>query len=506
MTDWGAGYVTDVEYMAGYFRFQSPAHQAVACLMGGVACDIFDRYDHLSYMELGCGLGFGAMVLAACNPGWTVTAVDFNPAHIASARSFAEEAGLENIRFIEADLSTLAESPRLAEIPEVDVVSMHGVWSWVPRAVQLGIVRLLAAKLRAGGLAHLSYNALPAWQPALGLQRLVRETGQRLAGRSDRQAAAGFDIAHKLSAADAGQLKTFPFVQALLERAKVAPVEYLAHEYINEHWRPCFHTEVARDLAEAKLSYVAAGELIENFPALAFTEAQREIVDKFDDPLVRELIKDMCLSRGLRHDIFVRGARRITGTARNAALSRLRLMLTVTPEDFQYEADMPTGHAEFSRSFYGNVVEALAERPRLVGELAALPGRDSDVENPAELLAIMIGSDQATLMLRPEASVDERAKRFNAVAARRMMRVDRIGQGAAMASVRLGDGLRAPLLDLYLADRARQSACGTVSLDAAALAAELGGRLEPEEQEKLRSAIERTIEKRAGLWRRAGAI
>jgi SAM-dependent methyltransferase len=485
MTEWGSGYVTDIEYTLGYFHNQSPSHLATACLMGGVACDVFDRYDNLSYIELGCGQGFGAMVLAASNPGWTVTAIDFNPTHIASARSYAAAAGLANITFLEADLTTLAEDPEAALVPEADVVSLHGLWSWVPDAVRDGITRLLRSKLRPGGLVHLSYNAMPAWQSALGMQRLVREAGLRLASRSDRQVQAGFEVVKALNAAEAGHLHKPAFVKALLERLTDLPLEYLAHEYMNESWRPCFHVDVARALAGAKLEWVAAAELIENFPELTFTKEQRAVVERFDDPIMRELIKDTCLSRGLRQDVFVRGARRISAAARNAALGRLTLALTVAPEDFQYEADMPTGRAEFGRAFYGAVVEALSSGPKTVAELTALPGR-------------------AVLMARPEALPDATARRFNAVSARRLMRVDRIGLSVAMASVRLGAGLHCPLLDLYVLDHGL--AAGTAMPDAAVLADQVGAMLEPDEREKLLTAIVKSSEKRAPIWHAAGVI
>lgn len=503
MSGWGAGYVTDIEYMLGYFRHQAPAHLGVACLMGGVACDVFDRTDELSYIELGCGLGFGAMVLAASNPGWRVTAIDFNPAHIAGARAFAAEAGLTNITFIEADLATLPESPLFAAIPEADVVSLHGLWSWVPEAVRQGIVRLLRDRLRAGGIAHLSYNALPAWQGALGMQRLVREAGARLANRSDRRVTAGFDVVRALHAAEAGHLRS-PFVQALLDRMEFAPVEYLAHEYMNETWSPCFHADVVRDLGEAKLDWVGTAELIENFPDLCYSPAQREVADRFEDPIMRELIKDLCLSRGLRQDVFVRGARRLGAAARNAALGRLTITLTVAPEDFRYEAEMPTGKAEFGRTYYGAVVQALANGPKTVAELAALPERSGDVENPAELIAIMVGSEQAAIVVRPQAGPDPVAERFNSVCARRLVRVDRIGHPTAVASHRLGAGLRGPQLDTYVLERGL--ALGISNLDPTGLAEELGASLNAEDREKLRAAIDKTIEKRRPVWHAIGVI
>ena len=133
MSGWGGGYVTDITYMTGYYRQQSPSVIALGCLLGGVASPLPGPDDPLSYLELGCGQGFGALVLAASNPHWKVTAVDFNPAHIAAARAWAAQAGLDNVNFLEADLATLAEDPASAQVPEADFVSMHGLWSWVPR-------------------------------------------------------------------------------------------------------------------------------------------------------------------------------------------------------------------------------------------------------------------------------------------------------------------------------------------------------------------------------------
>ena len=135
----------------------------------------------MSYLELGCGQGFGALVLAASNPHWKVTAIDFNPAHIAAARGWAAQAGIETSASSRPICRRSPKTRRPRQVPEADFVSMHGLWSWVPPAVQAGIVRLLRAKVKPGGAVHVSYNALPAWGGALGMQRVVRDCGRRLA-------------------------------------------------------------------------------------------------------------------------------------------------------------------------------------------------------------------------------------------------------------------------------------------------------------------------------------
>jgi len=263
--EWGGGYVTDVAYLPGYYHHQSPLHLHLACLLGGVTGLAITPESPLSYLELGCGCGFGALALAASNPSWLVTGIDFSPAHIAAARELAHEAGIANARFIEGDLADLAESDRTSALPEADVITLHGLWSWVGDPVRAGIVRLLDRKLRPGGIAYVSYNALPGWQQAIGMQRLVREAGQRGATRSDRQVEAGIEIVRALVEADAQQLSAFPLVRTLLDVVDRGQLSYLAHEYMNAAWRPCFHADVVRDMASAKLDWVASAELLENF-------------------------------------------------------------------------------------------------------------------------------------------------------------------------------------------------------------------------------------------------
>ena len=149
---WSRGYVTDVEYTNGYFISQSPHVLALSCLINGYVVDAPWDNRHMHYLELGCGRGVNACVIAAANPGWRVTGIDFMPAAIADARRLAAEAGLDNASFIEADLSDFAETAQGMALAEADIITAHGVWSWVGDAVRAGIVRLAAARLRAGRL------------------------------------------------------------------------------------------------------------------------------------------------------------------------------------------------------------------------------------------------------------------------------------------------------------------------------------------------------------------
>ena len=501
MSHWGGGYVTDIAYTAGWYRQQSPPIIALACLLGSVASPMPAGDDEVSYLELGCGYGYGAMLLAASNPAWRVTAIDFHPAHIAAARDWAAEAGLSNVTFIEADLATLADDPAARSIPEADFVSLHGLWSWVPDAVKTGVVKLLRDKVRPGGAVHVSYNALPGWGSALGMARLLRTVGRQHAARSDRQAEEGFKFIRELLAADTLELKRSHITQVLLEKLEEVPIAYLAHEYMNDAWAPCFMADVAEALAGAKLEWVASANLVENFAELTMSETQRALVNRFDEPLLRELIKDHCIDRPLRHDVYVRGARRIAPHQRDTALKDLSVCLSIRPQEFPLEAEMPAGRAELNPNFYRPIVGALADGPRRVGDLLLLPEDMGKRDNPAELVGILVGSELAEPALRPGAPPSEVAQRFSRVSGHRLMQTEPMGRPVGVASHRLGTAAPATVLDLIVMDRTLE---GEGSVDD--LVRFLSDRITVSDEARLRTVLADCISNRLPRLRAAGVL
>ena len=456
MIGWGGGYITDIPYLNGWYRQQSPAILALACLMNGAETTMPAGDDPVHVLELGCGQGYAALLLAAGNPTWRITAIDFNPAHIAAARTWAAEARLENVTFLEADLSTLAEDPAAREIPQADFVTLHGLWTWVAPAVQDGIVRLLRDKVRPGGVVHISYNVLPAWGPRMGMQRLIRDAGRLRAGRSDRQAEEGIKLAQSLLAAEAVNLRHPASTAQMLEQIATLPSAYLAHEFMNENWKPCFMADVAAALAGAKLEWVGSSHLIENFPSLTLTGPQLAVQQRLDDPLVRELVKDMCIDRALRHDVFMRGARRMTAPMRDAALMDVYLGMAIPYDELPLEATVPAGKVELKPEFYQPVARAMADGPRRVMELLRADQVQGRKDNPAELIGILVGLGFAEPASRPGAGPGAAAIRLNQVALRRLMRTENINRPVAAASLRMGTAVPVTLLELFVADQARQ--------------------------------------------------
>jgi len=147
MSEWGSGYVTDTAYVHDFCRVQTPAILSLAALAKSVATPGLEGKP-LTYCELGCGQGFTANLVAAANPAAEVFAADFNPTHIAGARSLAAAAGLNNIVFREADFEELLHD---SSLPDFDTICMHGVYSWISAQHRQTIVAFIRRRLKPAG-------------------------------------------------------------------------------------------------------------------------------------------------------------------------------------------------------------------------------------------------------------------------------------------------------------------------------------------------------------------
>lgn len=449
MTPWGGGYVTDVAYIPAFHKIEAQALAATAALLNGVQARIAGRDDNLHFVDIGCGHGVTALIVAAANPGWRVTGLDFMPAHIAAARETARLAGIDNITFVEADLRDFAGSPAARALPDFGAVTMHGVWSWVAQPVRDGVVRLLAEKLVPGGQLHISYNQATGWQNQLGMQRFMRAAGLRLASRSDAQAAAGFAAFQDLLKAEGSERLQDTLGPELRNTLASLPDVYLAHEFMNANWTPVMHEDVVAALADAKLDFCGTARLIDNFPQLVLSEAQRAVLARFDDPLMTELFKDVCRPRQLRNDIFIRGARRLVPGVRAACLNDVTLALQTGEDDWRFSFDTGFGKAQLAEPYYRRIFTRLKSGPAKVRELLALPELADGSHDPAELIGVGVGTEQLAILPNPGAVMDATCRRLNTLLLQRQLEA---GQPDAIlfASPAIGGGMSLPKLEGFL--------------------------------------------------------
>ena len=448
---WREGYIADVAYASGVYLEIAPAHLSVCANLGGVRAPEADR--PFRYLELGCGTGLGLCLMAAANPHAEFAGVDFNPAHVAAAQRLIAEAGLDNVSVAEAAFADVATGSAGA-YDGFDYVAAHGVWTWVSRSVQLDLVRALSGCVRPGGLVYMGYNNMAGWASSLTLQRLIFDHAQRVPGDSVAKikAAVAFALSLRESAPrglDFGRLEQATGLDPQAwERAPPGLLAYLAHEYLNESWRPVFPTELEADLAEAKLTYAASANPLNMMPQLLLTAEEAAAAEAYDDDAGRRRLADHLGPQSFRQDIFVRGAVPLPPESSAALLKRVRLALVVAPADVELSIGVPGGRLDLDPGVYRPIHARLAQGPATVAELIAEVARRGGAMSARELLTVLIGSGTATPMAREDAGRDAdadraRTRRFNATMVEALR--EQAGMRLALASARLGSGVRADL-------------------------------------------------------------
>lgn len=440
--DWTAGYASDVEYTAGFYREQSPTYLNFACVLNGYEPVALNK--PYTYFELGFGRGLTANILAAGNPNGQFFAADFNPSHVAGARQLAESAQLNNLTLLENSFEELAQGK--VNLPSFDFITLHGIYTWVTAENQQHIVNFIARYLKPGGIVYMSYNAMPGWAMTLPLQRLLTEHADLHPNRSDEQINQAAKFIEKLEELQAGYFTVNPGLKARMEMLKNGSRNYLVHEYMHKHWKPMYHADVARDMANAKLDYIGSADLPFAYQALFLNPERLALLGSVTDRTMRETMIDYFMNTSFRKDVFMRGARRINAVRQSELLAQTGLALMVPRADVNLSMKLSIGEVNGRADVYGPVLDAIAKQPHTMNELGAAPGLVGQTYgNLTQISAMLIASGQATVFtsMNSAASPDA-AKRLNRALAAQVRYGD---DYQALCSPLLGSGVNVGFLE-----------------------------------------------------------
>ena len=406
---WTEGYVSDTAYTLGFYREMAPAFLDYAALINGHAAP---PQKGMRYCELGCGRGYGTLVLAAANPDQHYVGIDFNPEHIGEARGLAERAGIGNVRFLEA---SFGDAARGSDAEPFDIVALHGVYSWVSPQVQEDIHEFLRRRLAPGGLCYVSYNTLPGWAALTPLQYLLNQVADRASGDTLRRLRAGIDVLKPLSEPKSGYVAANPLARRRLESLATQPPEYLAHEYMNQHWRPLYVTEAMAQLAEAKLSYVGSAAIGENRTGFSATQDIAPLFKEEVDPMLRELLKDFAVNKQFRRDMYGKGTPKLANREIEQRYDAIVLAHTAPVPAERAEWVVPAGSAKIDRRIVDTLLRALETGPASIGTLRAAAAREGIAAGDVPpVIEILVHNRVLTPCRNPKDALDPApAKRLN---------------------------------------------------------------------------------------------
>ncbi len=437
MTGWTEGYVGGIDYIRAVYRDWSPALLRFALTLRGWRPPDALRTGAFTLAELGCGHGLTTAVLAGANPRARFEAMDFNPSHIVGTRRLLADGGLSNADLREESFADLARR----DGPAWDVAALHGVWSWVSAGNRAILTDVLRRRLAPGGVAFVSYNALPGTLAHMPLRRILVEHCAAGTGPLPDRIARAVEFAARLAAQGGGWFAGADGVAERIESLRHKSPNYIAHEYLNSDWTAFYHADVTRDLAAAKLEFAGTAVPMEQLDDLTLPPAARELAAEATDPTAAETLRDVLTNRSFRRDLFVKGGERLSAAERSALLRATHFTLLVDPDDLPDSATTPVGRLPFPRALHGPLGEALAGGPCRLDALLSLPALAAQGEEAVvRALVLLTSLGFAAPLAIPDTTVDQQswADRFNGAVLERHRTGDTPGH---LASPLLGSGV-----------------------------------------------------------------
>jgi len=407
MQHWASGYVEGLDYTFGFYRELTPALLGLAALCRGQRFDL--AAPRPAYCELGCGQGFSVNLLAAANPGIEFHANDFNPAHIAGARSLAKDAGLKNVHFYENAFADFAGEPALPA-DGFDIIVLHGILSWVSPESRRQVVDFVNRKLKPGGLVFASYNTLPGWAPVMPLRRILVDSAARQAGPIAPRIDEALAFADTLLKADAGYFRQNSAAGSRLGSMMPMSRNYLAHEYFNRDWTPFYFEDVATELSAAKLSFVGSVNLLDHIDEISLTEEQQKLLQAETDPLRQQTLRDFLVNELFRKDLFAKGALAHTFRSACGVWLETRFALSVSRGQVPPTVQGTRGRIQLHESIHDPILDAFADGPITVRQLLAEKlSVGMSWEQVTRALTVLVGAGHLQPCL-PEEGEDQRVE------------------------------------------------------------------------------------------------
>lgn len=371
-------YLTEIEYTGNFYHFLAPARLAYIAAINGY--DPPDLSKPFTWCELGCGKGTTALILAATHPNGQFHACDFNPAHIDYAESLRRAAEIDNLV-----LHSKSFRDMLAEdLPPLDFIVLHGVYSWVPDAVRAEIHDFVRRRLAPGGLVMVSYNAMPGWAHLMPLRHMIRAYADAVPGTPAEKVRQAFARMEFLAKNGAAYFSTHPSAAEWLDEIADQDIRYVAHEYLTPHGTPFYFSEVTDAMGDVGLSFVGSTAPRNNYAELMAPVQFDDVLASAPNRTALEMQRDFIANTRFRRDVFAAQPCRhgAAGAASLAHLDAVAFSLTALPEQLPLESAAGTLTFDFrnERDAVTAIHALLASRPAGASDIHRAAGLRSEQE------------------------------------------------------------------------------------------------------------------------------
>jgi methyltransferase-like protein len=296
-------------------------------------------------LELGCASGGNLIPLALAHPNSQFVGIDLSSRQIDEGHRVAAELNLSNLDLRATSILDLDE-----DIGVFDYVLVHGVYSWVPPAVQARILEICSRQMAPQGVAYISYNAYPGWHARAAMREMlwyhtrgeqdpaarVRAAREFIAFLADSTTGGADSNGHPAVAADGGY---GALVQQELDLLRRVPDSYLLHEHLEEFNEPLYFHQFAQRAADHGLQYLAEAQINSMMPGRFGPQIEKTLRRISPDLLQMEQYMDFLCNRMFRQTLLCHANVQLADALRPQAIESLYVASFARPSSANVSFD-----------------------------------------------------------------------------------------------------------------------------------------------------------------------
>ncbi len=433
-------------------------------------------------LELGCGNGGNLVPMAYALPGSTFLGLDAARSAIEQGQAQVSALGLANVTLEHADLLDVSG------LGTFDYVVAHGLYSWVPPAVQERVFAIASESLAPNGVAYVSYNALPGCHVRNAVRQMMRWHV-----RGEEEPASRIEQARGLVRLLGDAAPPRPVYSAILretiDHLASQPDAVLFHDDLAEINEPLLFVDFVERAARHGLKFLSEADYSDMTVWKEDSPAGRFLLAVGSENLIlQQQYRDFLLFRRFRQTLLCREAASPSHEPDPEAIRALHVCASTRPSSgadvasdapmsftFEKEGELTTSHPLSKAAFLelGRIWPRWIRTTDLFSaaraRLSSSGGRAATTEDEARLLRFLLaayGADLADLKSAPCPFVTEVSERPRASAlARLQARTSAPVTNLRHQSIRLEDPLVRTFL--LLLDGTRGRAAITAEMEAA---------------------------------------
>ena len=267
-------------------------------------------------LELGCGDAGNLIPMALALPDARFVGVDVAAGATFRGQRLVDALGLGNVTLVSQSIADWWPEPE-----SFDYVIAHGVYSWLPEDERDRLLAICREALADGGVAYVSYNALPGGRLREAMRDMLLFHTADLAPQLQMQVTQARALLHFLREG-APEHEFGALMRREAERMLAQSDASLLHDQLAPFNDPVYFYEFAAHAARHGLQYLAEADFFEMQIGAASDAAAKALMG-VENPVRREQYLDFLKGRMFRQTLLCRADLEIDRTPRPAVLEGL---------------------------------------------------------------------------------------------------------------------------------------------------------------------------------------